>query len=127
MAIQPTPTQHENDLAATGPYVMSKVADGSAADTGSPGGGAGVVVPPPSIATLTPTGGPHAGTPVTIDGSGFNVSCVVKIGATAFPTTMVSGYRVTATISNAAAGAQNLIVHDNAKNVDSNIKVFTFS
>ena len=127
MAIKPTPTQAENDQAATGLYVMNKAADGSPADTGAPGGGGGVVVPPPNIASLTPSGGAHAGTPVTVDGTGFNVSCVVKIGATSFPTTMVSGSRVTATISNAAAGAQNVIVHDNVKNVDSNIKVFTFS
>jgi hypothetical protein len=34
MAVQPTPTQEENDLAATGQHVMNKEDDGSGPDPG---------------------------------------------------------------------------------------------
>jgi hypothetical protein len=128
MAIRPTPTQAENDQAKIQPYVMNKTADGSAADVGSPGGGASATLPGPVFDTITPTGGPQAGTNITCDGSGFNVNCKVKVGATIVTaTSLVSGNRVTARITAGAAGAQNVVVRDTVKGVDSSIKVFTFS
>jgi IPT/TIG domain len=111
---QPTPTQHENDLAATTGLPPVKQYDGSPIDPNS--FNPAVPQPPgsPVITSITPTTGalPSAPIAVTVHGSGFTAAAKVIFNQNALATTFVSSSQLTCSVPAASVGAHPLEVHD---------------
>jgi hypothetical protein len=124
---QPTPTQHENDLAATTGVPPVKQYDGSPIDPNSHN--PAVPQPPgaPVISSLAPTTGavPAAPIALTVDGSGFTAAAKVLFNQNAVATTFVSASQLTCSVTAAAAGSYPVEVHDTGGY--SNTVQFTFT
>ncbi|TML00246.1 MAG: hypothetical protein E6G34_01790 [Actinobacteria bacterium] len=73
----------------------------------------GISVPAPVVRSVTPASGPAAGgTPLTIEGSGFQAGVTVTIGSAASQVKVVSENTITATTSAATAGSYEVVVSD---------------
>jgi hypothetical protein len=72
-----------------------------------------VAPPPPVVSSITPTeGSTHAGTNVTITGSGFVSGATVKIGSRLTAVDVVSATEITARTPAHAAGGEEVLVSD---------------
>jgi hypothetical protein len=128
MAIRPTPTQAENDLAALGNNVLTKTADGSAPDTGVPPETPGTN-PPPVITTIAPTTGAAPNFTLVVNGSNFTGSCKVLFNNAVQTTNVISTQRLSAAISGFTHAAGNIPVkvHDPVASADSNVVQFNWT
>jgi IPT/TIG domain len=110
----PTPTQHENDLAAAGAVPPIKEYDGSPIDPSS--NNPAVPQPPgaPVISSIAPTTGaiPSAPIALTVHGSGFTSAGKVIFNQAAVATTFVSATQLTCSVTAAAAGTYPVEVED---------------
>jgi hypothetical protein len=127
VAYQPTPTQHENDLAAVGSLPSVKQYDGSPIDPSSHN--PAVPTPPgaPAISSITPTTGalPAAPIALTVHGSGFTAAAKVIFNQKTVATTFVSSSQLTCPVTAAAPGSYPVEVHDTGGY--SNTVQFTFT
>jgi hypothetical protein len=112
---QPTPTQHENDLAAAGSLPPIKAYDGSPIDPHS--ANPALPTPPgaPVIASLAPATGAIPAVPiaVVVHGSGFTAAAKVLFNQNPVATTFVSATQLDCSLTAAAAGSYPVEVHDN--------------
>jgi IPT/TIG domain len=137
--VKPTPTQEENDLAASGEHVIDKEEDGSPPDTGvdvppdggggggNGNGGNGGGSTALSITSISPTSGALPNVNLTVNGTNFNADCKVLFDGVVLDTTMVSDTQLTATANGAAAGDFNVRVDDTNTLTSSNVVQFTFT
>jgi IPT/TIG domain len=111
---QPTPTQHENDLAAVGTLPPVKEYDGSPIDPSS--NNPAVPQPPgsPDITSISPTTGalPSAPIALTVNGTGFTAAAKVIFNQNAVATVFVSATHLTCSVTAADAGTYPVEVED---------------
>lgn len=124
---QPTPTQAENDAAATTGLLPVKQYDGSPIDPSSHN--PAIPTPPgsPVITSIAPTTGalPAAPIALTVHGSGFTAAAKIIFNQNAVPTTFVSSSQLTCSVTAAAPGSYPVEVHDSGGY--SNTTPFTFT
>jgi hypothetical protein len=128
MAIRPTPTQAENDLAASGNNVLTKTADGSPLQPATapevPG-----TNPPPVITTIAPTTGAAPNFTLVVNGSNFTGSCRIVFNSVVMNTNVISTQRLSTPVSGFTHAPGNIPVkvHDPVASADSNIVQFDWT
>jgi hypothetical protein len=127
--IKPTPTQEENDLAATGSHVLEKEPDGSPLDPGAnpPGSGGQPPesgAPVPVIDSITPLSGPKPDATLTVVGSNFTPNSIVVFDGAEAVTVFGSDTALSAAVHQNTAGTYDVLVRD--VNGDSNVVTFRF-
>jgi IPT/TIG domain len=127
----PTPSQAENDLAATGQLPAVKDYDGSPIDPSSHNPAVPGAPGAPHITSLTPNTGalPSAPIAVVVNGTNFTTAAKIHFNANAIATTYTSatalGCSITAAEAGNAPGSFPLRVED--KGGYSNTVQFTFT
>ncbi len=82
--------------------------------------------PPPTVTSVTPESGPAAGgTPVTVQGTGFESGASVTIGSAATSVNVISETELTAVTAATAAGSDPVVVSD-AKGTSTGGPSFTY-
>jgi hypothetical protein len=102
----PTPTQAENDLAATGHPPPIKDYDGSPIDPHSNNPALPAAPGAPTISSLTPNTGalPSAPFAVIVHGANFTNAAKIKVSGNFIPTTYTSATQLSCSITAAQAG-----------------------